>query len=291
MSTAIEWAAESWNPIKAQHRESGKIGWHCVKVSPGCDHCYAADLNRGWQGLGTGLPYTLASEALVRIFLDLETLRQPTRWAKERRIFVCSMSDAFASFVDSSHIAAMFAVAALLPRHDFLFLTKRVQRLAHEILSADFYERVEAASSAFLGESMSVGRRPFANCWLGFSAESNEALRRRWPYVEQVAAAGWFVWCSAEPLLETIRFDLGGAHARLGWAVVGGESGRSARGCSMRNIAIVVEEFAAHNRPLFVKQIGSKPYGSAGGFKPAHSKGGDPEQWPENLRVRQFPNQ
>ncbi len=291
MSTSIEWAGETWNPIKAQRKSDGALGYHCVRYSAGCANCYAEAINFSkWQGLGTGLKYEIASAAQVDIFLDLETLRQPMRWAKERRIFVCSMTDAFANFVDSDRIAALFAMAALRPQHDFLFLTKRSTRAAHELLSAEFYMRVEHAAYAILGVDLNVGREPFSNCWMGFSAEDQKTLSMRWPAMRAIADAGWFVWCSAEPLLGRMQFDLAGEHAGLGWAVVGGESGRRARHCYMAHIDAIVEEFAAASRPLFVKQIGSKPIGPASGFKPNHPKGGDPDEWPAKLNVRQFPD-
>jgi protein gp37 len=38
----IEWTDATWNPLRARHRATGKVGWHCVKISPACEHCYAA---------------------------------------------------------------------------------------------------------------------------------------------------------------------------------------------------------------------------------------------------------
>ena len=50
---------------------------------------------------------------------------------------------------------------------------------------------------------------------------------------------------------------------------------------------------------LFVKQLGVRPYGkspggtydsSVGPFRLTHKKGGNPQEWPEGLRVREFPS-
>lgn len=103
-NTHIQWSA-SWNPIWANRSVStdpdysdrrgmellGADGWHCERVSPGCQHCYAETLNE--RRFGTGLPYNRKSRDLVDIYLDEKALTQPLRWRKPRRVFVCSMTD------------------------------------------------------------------------------------------------------------------------------------------------------------------------------------------------------
>lgn len=95
----------------------------------------------------------------------------------------------------------------------------------------------------------------------------------------------------------------------LHWAIVGGESGHGARPCNIAWIRSIVEQCKAAGVACFVKQIGSKPYESAsdghtvrswneaevrlnGEFVQIHlkdKKGGNPDEWPEDLRIRQFP--
>jgi hypothetical protein len=42
--------------------------------------------------------------------------------------------------------------------------------------------------------------------------------------------------------------------------------------------------------PVFVKQLGARPrYGTAKALSLRDRKGGDPSEWPEDLRVREFP--
>ena len=54
-NTAIEWADKTWSPWEG-----------CTKVSPGCDHCYAAGMNR-WlhkgENWGPGAPRLEFSDA------------------------------------------------------------------------------------------------------------------------------------------------------------------------------------------------------------------------------------
>lgn len=83
MPTKIEWAEESWNPIR--FRRMGKLGHGCVKVSPGCANCYAEGLNR-WRGAGQ--PYTARGLADGESFLDEKALLKPLSWRKPRRVFV-----------------------------------------------------------------------------------------------------------------------------------------------------------------------------------------------------------
>lgn len=94
----------------------------------------------------------------------------------------------------------------------------------------------------------------------------------------------------------------------IDWVIVGGESGPKARPCNVVWIRSVVKQCANAGVPCFVKQLGSKPistesqvdlHGPACASRPPgepwaiqylDSKGGDQEEWPADLRVRQFPD-
>jgi protein gp37 len=94
----------------------------------------------------------------------------------------------------------------------------------------------------------------------------------------------------------------------LDWVVVGGESGSNARPCDVAWIESIVEQCGGASVPVFVKQLGASivwrlsdgrhandpaRYGTAvqsriaGGV--THPKGGDISEFPESLRVRQWP--
>jgi protein gp37 len=87
----------------------------------------------------------------------------------------------------------------------------------------------------------------------------------------------------------------------LDWVVQGGESGPRARPFNVAWADSLREESAAAGVAYFLKQLGSRPVGlghsrSARGLKalgpaPRHPKGGDPENWPERMRVRQWPKE
>ncbi len=96
---------------------------------------------------------------------------------------------------------------------------------------------------------------------------------------------------------------------RLDWVIVGGESGHGARPCNVEWVRGLRDQCATAAVPCFVKQLGATAFdggctaepfdgscghacGMADGrhyLRLSDSKGGDWSEWPEDLRVRQFP--
>jgi protein gp37 len=283
---------------------------------------------------GTGLDYTVPNREKVEIFLDEQELLKPLKWRKSKKIFPCSMTDWCADFVTDEMRDRMLAVAALCPQHTFLFLTKRAERCAK------YFDKIDSGcyvglSSAWCNHRPMPNQRlslPLPNVLLGFSAENQECFDARWNAMRPLAAAGWNVWCSAEPLLGPINISKatiigpeGGidfSYTRsnmLSWLVVGGESGPGARPMNVAWVRSIIRQCADAGVPCFVKQVGAFPvvepcrqhhydFGSAIGreakfsaldkmhpstgmwrWHPKDRKGGDMSEWPEDLRVRQFP--
>lgn len=86
------------------------------------------------------------------------------------------------------------------------------------------------------------------------------------------------------------------------WVIVGGESGPGARPCNVEHIRSIVRQCTAAEVKCFVKQVGSKAQSHSCrneacthpdcGMENWHlkdNKGGDPSEWPEDIRVREFP--
>ena len=65
------------------------------------------------------------------------------------------------------------------------------------------------------------------------------------------------------------------------WVICGGESGPGARPFDLAWARDVIAQCRAAGVPVFVKQLGTKLFLN-------HPKGGDPAEWPEDLRVREF---
>lgn len=339
--TTIEWTEATWNPIRARRKDGqpnkGGGGWACQRVSPGCQNCYAARINRR---LGTGFDYAAKGIAASDIYLDEKALTQPLHWRRPRKVFVCSMTDLFGEWVPDEMIDRVFAVMALSPQHTFQVLTKRPERM-RAYMSDDRREewvsdriwadpwpiRMLPEVSVAAGRDRVYGGWPLPNVWLGTSVEDQEQADKRIPELLATPAAVRFV--SYEPALGLVNFDhidctsdsdpgfsaltwteddegtLG--DAVLDWIIVGGESGPGARpfdiGCSRS----VVRQCQAAGVAVFVKQLGARPVDANDGspvmslpvsigdypgkrlYHLRDRKGGDMSEWPEDLRVREFP--
>lgn len=88
----------------------------------------------------------------------------------------------------------------------------------------------------------------------------------------------------------------------IDWLIVGGESGIAARPFDLAWARTAVQQSKAAGVPVFVKQLGSRPIVHHASEWPGvrfdvaeqhvtllDRKGGDMSEWPEDLRVREFP--
>jgi len=302
-NSSIEWTDATWNPVRG-----------CRKVSPGCKNCYAETFAERWRGI-PGHPYEQGFD--LRIVED--KLTDPLHWKKPRRVFVNSMSDLFHEGVPFDYIDRVFAVMALTPQHTYQVLTKRAERMAEYLnrfgvglklggairdivgrtkLSVHFTGRTEEVM-----DSWDTNSGVLPNVWLGTSVENQEYADKRIPHLLRCPAAVRFL--SVEPLLGPVdicsRLNgvLSDTPERLHWIIVGGESGPGARPCNVQWIRDIVQQCKAAGVPCFVKQLGAKicnssetqgPWPVDGDtFRMDDPKGGDPSEWPEDLRVREFP--
>jgi protein gp37 len=197
--------------------------------------------------------------------------------------FTCSWSDFFIREADCWRAEAWKIIRAT-PQITYQILTKRIERVA-ECLPADW----------------GAG---YPNVWLGVSAENQALADKRIAMLLNTPAK--LRWVSAEPLLEPINLEHNGAnlHGHCGqvcadcgdgdfptidWVVVGGESGPEARRCQLDWIRDIVQQCQDAEVPVFVKQLGSAALGAGELVKLETRKGGNPDEWPEDLRVRQYP--
>lgn len=306
--SAIEWTDKTWNPVTG-----------CTKVSPGCAHCYAEGVaDRFWA---TQYPAIPTGEGLHadgerrREFTDVMThadrLDRPLRWKKPARIFVNSMSDLFQENVPVEFIDQVFAVMALARQHTFQVLTKRAERMREYLAAPDVWERVELQlwERHTDDTTNAISRWPLSNVWLGVSVENQHFADERIPLLLQTPAAVRFV--SYEPALGPVDFTpwvrvdtIGGVEMEplLDWIIVGGESGSGARLFDVAWARAVLQQRS--DTAVFVKQLGGNPWAqTAHHYGPgvdAHpynvryqlksKKGGDINEWPDDLKVREFPS-
>lgn len=307
--TKIEWCDATWNPI---------LG--CTKVGAGCDNCYAMrSVHRmagnpklaaaaggttkiingrpGWTGVVRCLP---------------ERLEIPLHWRAPRRIFVASQSDPFHEAVPDEFLDRMFAVMALTPQHTYQLLTKRPERMREYLTAEMVGARIDAATHEFGGMG-GVWFSSMPNVWGLVSVEDQATADARIPVLLETPLAVRGV--SAEPLIGPVSVQqwippVGvddrsqGPWPYLDWAIVGGESGPGARPFDLAWARWLIAQCRAAGTAVFVKQLGAKPhsipdrisYKGDSAPKPNgfyrflnHGKGGDPAEWPEDLRVREFP--
>jgi protein gp37 len=309
-ATSIEWTDATWNPVTG-----------CSKVSPGCAHCYAETVaGRFWpQQYVHTVEHGFISvrdydgermDGRLRQFTDVMThedrLDQPMRWQKPRRIFVNSMSDLFHEDVSDAFIDRVFAVMSRSERHTFQILTKRPERMRAYLSDPDRFCSVLDAWTRLprRANRHTIERWPLPNVWLGTSVENQHFADERIPLLLQTPAAVRFL--SLEPLLEQVDltnylWTIPGARLNgLHWLIVGGESGPGARPFDVAWARWTIAQGRSAGVPVFVKQLGANVASSEvasselapfiSRAKPLKDrKGGDPSEWPEDLRVRQFP--
>lgn len=226
---------------------------------------------------------------------------------RRARVFCASLAD----WLDDENVpiewfADLLKLIHDTPNLDWLLLTKRPQNwrarveAVHDTLQ-DQHGHSEGDDPLFdlrcwLNEWLYVANLKQAKCgpanvWIGVSAGADQSAAL------DIPARVHFLSC--EPMLHQVNAEL---LRKFDWVIFGGESGSKARPC---NLAWIDEGLAlcrTHRVAGFVKQLGAKPYWSPGdGLYPSErwpavgplklkdSHGGDMDEWPEDLRVREFP--
>lgn len=254
----IQWTDATWNPW---------VG--CSKVSAGCTNCYA-------EGLAKRLKVPWGQGQPRRLSKNWETPRAWDRAAARRktplRVFP-SMCDPFDPEVPEKWRDDFFDLIGETPSLDWLLLTKRPK----EALA---YRRSRGGLSW-----------PIANLWIGVSCEDQKTTFERIPILWEIPALVRFV--SFEPLLASIHLPRSWPFPEtISWVILGGESGPRARPCQMdwlRHLVVQCRDFNGVSVPVFVKQLGRRPMQGRLPVYLNDPKGGVPEEWPADLRIREQP--
>lgn len=280
----IEWTDHTFNPW---------IG--CIKVTDACKFCYAEEFT------GKKLKHfgKLLGVNSGRHFTANSTWNLPRKWnkiasrLKERhKVFCASLADVFE---DNDSVKEkrndLWQLIKETPYLDWLILTKRPENI-----------------SMFLPEDWNSG---YHNVWLGTSIGSNKDYKM----IEALLNVKVKVrFLSCEPLigpidLKNIPGSAGSYYQvlepivgcgdsnrpRIDWVIVGGESGLKARECNIQWILDIVKDCTTYSVPVLVKQLGSNPvYNSRNdnvlkSLKLLDKKGGDINEFPAPLRLRQYP--
>lgn len=248
--TTISWTDKTWNPTTG-----------CDHVSRGCDNCYAERIATRFKQ-----PFIGA------VSLHHERLDAPLHWRKPRRVFVNSVSDLFHPDVPDGFIGSVWNVMALTPRHSYQILTKRPQRMAKLL------QKWAADGWMWRRDDMvwcGPIPGPLPNVQLGVSVEDQTYADLRIPWLRRTPAALRFLSC--EPLLGPIdlsraladwtpEHDFQGGRpvgdGKVGWVIVGGESGPKARPMHPAWARTIRDQAVAADVPFHFKQWGT--FGPAG---------------------------
>jgi protein gp37 len=259
----IQWTDHTFNPW---------IG--CTKVSQGCKYCYAEKLmTRKGQWKNTWGPSGHRVRTSEQVYW-----KQPHTWNRKaeklgirHKVFCGSLCDVFEEFnpqaldLDEWRLD-LWSLIQGTPYLDWLLLTKRPENIKGMV-------PIEWLTEMWPN-----------NVWVGTSVENQETYDQRAPKLMKIPAPVRFLSC--EPLLgpislrtdvwlyPSILFDKNG----IDWVIVGGESGPDARPMYLEWANALRSECYSSYIPFFMKQLGGHP-----------DKQGNMEDFPELLRVREFP--
>lgn len=246
MPTGIEWCDETINPVRTADK-----GYHCVKLSEGCQNCYAEPLNFRF---GNGVKYHKLFNP-VKYILERKQLEKVLHWQRPRKIFIQSMSDLFLEEIPFEILAPIFGTMHSAKQHAFMILTKRPERMKGFI---EWYK------SEWLKGFESAWPLEYQHVWLGVTAENQARANERIPLLLDTPAAHRFI--SVEPMLSPVllapRYLDYGRYGQYGlpvieWVICGGESGRRARPMHPYWVRDLRDQCNGSGVPFFFKQWGA----------------------------------
>lgn len=267
-NSLIQWTDHTFNPWEG-----------CTKVSPGCFHCYAETRNARFGGgtapnWGKGAPRRRTSES---------NWNKPKKWNADfwpknparQRVFCASLADWLDDEVPIKWLADLLKLIHDTPNLDWLLLTKRPENWEKRV-------RLAQAHHFDFGDRNVCGwlwdwvehQLPPANIWLGTTVEDQPRAIERIPRIQSIPARVRFLSC--EPLLGPLDLKF----MTMSWVICGGESGPGARPMDIAWARQLHRQCSDLGIPFFMKQLGG-----------VSDHRGELDNFPEDLRVRQFPNQ
>jgi protein gp37 len=230
-TTEISWTDHTFNPW-----------WGCVKVSPGCEHCYALSLAKRW-GHDIWGP---ASTTTRRLF-GVKHWQEPLAWnaaaeqsKTRRRVFCASMADVFEDHpIVQTERERLWELIRATPWLDWLILTKRPKSI---------------------GFWMPPGY--WNNVWLGTSTEDQQRANERVPWLLIQRYRVPVLFLSVEPQIGPVTVTRW--IDSLDWIIVGGESGPGHRPFDVDWARSLHEECAMSGAAFHYKQFGGFTHAEGG---------------------------
>lgn len=299
--------------------------WGCQKVSAGCQHCYADTLANRYGKQIWGSPKTTERERKKAIWNNVKKWDKKAREEGRRiRMFTMSMGD---FFEDHPQLVEWrdeaMTLLESLTNIDVQLLTKRPENVpvmaerwmdnwpkhiwigtsVEDQKSAD--ERIPYLLAVptkvrFLSMEPLLGAVDITPFVSPLEFDEIMSLDRRDPDAA-MARKEIFASVPRPDVKDLYKLDYMPhllTPQTVDWVIVGGESGHGARPCAIEWIESIVEQCQSAEVPVFVKQLGAFPASIyrkdlEGKFawraKLNDRKGGDLSEFPESLRVREFP--
>jgi protein gp37 len=248
--------------------------WGCVKISPGCENCYAETLSKR-AGQNIWGPAQTTERRYIK-----NACKNILKWDEaagvsgiRKRVFCQSMSDFFEVHPQlNDWRQEAFDILESLKWLDIQMLTKRPENVM-EMVPYDWCEDWPA------------------HIWIGTSVENQKYLDERMVHLYHIPARVKFLSC--EPLLEAIDLsrwlgivkNLPKYRPDIHWVIIGGESGARARPFNIKWGINLIEQCKVAEVPVFMKQLGSNCLQ----LQTIDKKGGNPGEWPFELQIREFP--
>lgn len=264
--------AENSNIAWTHHTFNPWVG--CTKVGPGCDHCYAEAWDRRFpaDGLHWG-------PGVLRRRTTPQNWNKVRKWQREAvasgtrpRVFCASLADVFDNEVPDEWRGDLWELIAKTPNLDWILVTKRVGNVRKMGPDGGFPSNVILLATIVDQDEADRDMPKLAGAKLTGAVQHIGVS-----YEPAIGPVDWLPWISD-----------------LDWLIVGGESaqgGATARDFPVNWAYRAIYDAAGTGCAVFVKQIGSSPRG----LSPLHRAlfrdraGADPDEWPADLRIRQFP--
>lgn len=195
----------------------------------------------------------------------------------------------------------LFALIDATPWLDWLILTKRPENIRSMI--PPFVPEGTVVADFGMLETRH-------NLWLGTSISLQRHAAAQIPELLKCCNLAPVLFLSIEPMLGAMRLrtgiyatcaegdeSYGTSLDGIGWVIVGGESGPQARPCEVQWVRDIRDQCRAAGVPCFVKQLGANCRDTvnpgdgdvSSRVRLVDRKGGDWNEWPDDLRVREFP--
>lgn len=299
--TKIAWTDHTFNML-----------WGCTKISPGCANCYADVWAERWG-------YNVWGKQPRRLF-GPKHWAEPLKWQEaakrdgvRRKVFCSSMADNFEDHpaVDAER-PKLWELIRKTPDLDWQLLTKRADRIVANLPDdwGDGWPNVWLGVSAENQETADDRLARLVKIPAVVRFASLEPMLG--PIELDAFQRGVCIACCGAGETYGHYFAEDGMgrcdacngtgededNLGLDWAVLGGESGPEARPCNIAWIRRALNLCDGSPIAPYVKQVGAKPfedqtlghrYDDHTYIKVRHKSGADPDEWPEDLRVQEFP--